>query len=298
MRFSASSRARRANHDRITSSSWLRNATIGRFITIRLRARHPGYSFREAQLFVGAGVGCHLEVDGSPIPDGRTLASDLATEFKIDVGGVTDLAKISQIVELRKGRTELETFIRKRICNPAPDDTFCWISTVRWRAIFTTNYDNGIEEAYAQTSHPPQTPVPIAATSQLTSFDRRFQVPLYYLHGRLCPPEKPRIIITESDYAEFRKQRQMMFEVLKLEFATSAFLYIGYSNQDPNWKMLLEELRAEFYPAQLPSSYRVSPGIDPIDDEILKSKNVETIQPPSRNFRNGPRWLWLAREYQ
>ena len=66
------------------------------------------------------------------------------------------------------------------------------------------------------------------ATSKIVSFDRRFQVPLYYLHGKLFGPEKPSIIITESDYAEFRKKRQMMFEVLKLEFATSTFLYIGY----------------------------------------------------------------------
>jgi hypothetical protein len=137
-------------------------------------------------LFVGAGLGCHLQVTGSPIPDARALASDLATEFKIDVGTVTDLAKISQVVEIRKGRTELETYIKTRICNPEPDDTFRWISTVRWRAIFTTNYDNGVEQAYARTPNPPQTPVPIATTSQLTTFDRRFQVPLYYLHGTLC----------------------------------------------------------------------------------------------------------------
>jgi hypothetical protein len=33
MRFSASSRAQRANRDRIPNNSWVRNATIGRFIT-------------------------------------------------------------------------------------------------------------------------------------------------------------------------------------------------------------------------------------------------------------------------
>jgi tetratricopeptide (TPR) repeat protein len=235
-------------------------------------------------LFVGAGVGAHLKVAGAPIPDARTLAAELATEFKI-VGAATDLAKISQLVEIRKGRTELETYIKKRICNPDPDETLRWISTVRWRAIFTTNYDNGIEQAYAKTASPPQTPVAIAGTPEITAFDRRFQVPLYYLHGRLCASEKPHIIVTENDYAEFRKQRQMMFEVLKLEFATSTFVYVGYSNQDPNWKMLLEELRSEFYPSQLPASYRVAPTTDPNDEEILKSKNVETISATFEDFQ-------------
>jgi len=45
MRFSVSSRARRANHDRITSSSWVRNATIGRLTTIRPSVRHPDKVF-------------------------------------------------------------------------------------------------------------------------------------------------------------------------------------------------------------------------------------------------------------
>jgi len=42
MRFSASSRARLVNRDRVASNSWVRNATIGRFTTIRPAARHPG----------------------------------------------------------------------------------------------------------------------------------------------------------------------------------------------------------------------------------------------------------------
>ena len=76
-----------------------------------------------------------------------------------------------------------------------------------------------------------------------------------------------------------------MFEVLKVEFATSTFLYVGYSNQDPNWKMLLEELRSEFYPSQLPPSYRVAPTTDPLDEEILKAKNFETIKGTFEEFQ-------------
>ena len=180
-------------------------------------------------------------------------------------------------MELRKGRLELETFLKKRLSNLEPDASFRWLSTIRWRAIFTTNYDDGIERAYAQTATPLQTPVPIASTSEIVAFDRRFQVPIYYLHGRLFGPDKPNIIITSKDYAEFRKQRQMMFEVLKVEFATSTLLYIGYSNQDPNWTMILEELRAEFYPSELPQSYRVAPTTDVLDVEILRAQHIDTI---------------------
>jgi hypothetical protein len=149
----------------------------------------------ECILFIGAGLGYHLGRGGVQAPDGQGLATELAEQFKIDGGPSPELPKVSQIVELRKGRPELETYLKKWLRDLEPDGPFCWISTIRWRAIFTTNYDNGIERAYAQRADPPQTPIPIASTSELVAFDRRFQVPLYYLHGRLFGPVKPHIII-------------------------------------------------------------------------------------------------------
>jgi hypothetical protein len=230
-------------------------------------------------LFVGAGIGRHLSRGSLSAPDSLALAQELATEFKIDASSSLSLAKVAEIVEIRKrGRDELETFLKTRLCGLEPDDALRWICTVRWKAIFTTNYDDGIERAYEKSAEPPQSPVSIGSTSELVAFDRRFQVPIYYLHGQLCGPNKPHILVTESDYATFRKQREMMFALLKSEFATSNFLYVGYSNEDYNWKTLLEELRSEFYPSQLPQSFRISPDTDRLDEEILRSKNIETIR--------------------
>ncbi len=70
----------------------------------------------------------------------------------------------------------------------------------------------------------------------------------------------------------------MLFELLKQKFATSTFLYVGYSMQDPNWRTLQSEMRAEFAPARPPRSYRVAPTTDPLDIEILRAKmDIETI---------------------
>lgn len=156
-------------------------------------------------LFIGAGIGCHLHSpDGEVAPDGTGLAKDLASHFSIDVGDAPDLAKVAQLVEIRKkGRSELITFLKRRLGDLEPDDTFAWIASRRWRAIFTTNYDDGIERAYARTANPPQTPVAISATAQLQQFDRRIQVPVYHLHGALVVGDDPRILITEDDYAHF-----------------------------------------------------------------------------------------------
>jgi len=48
-RFSASSRARHANQDRVTSSSWVRNATIDRFSKHTPTGASSRRGFREAQ---------------------------------------------------------------------------------------------------------------------------------------------------------------------------------------------------------------------------------------------------------
>jgi hypothetical protein len=238
-------------------------------------------------LFVGAGIGEHVrDEQGKPAPDGGTLAGELAAHFGIEISDIPDLAKISQLVEIRKkGRTELEAFIKRRLSGLEPDEPFQWLTTLRWKAIFTTNYDNSLQRAYSKNPNPPQTPVTIAATSDLVPFERKFQVPIYHLHGTLFDVEKPRIIITEDDYAAFKDRRRMFFSILKQEFATSTFLYIGYSNRDPNWKLMFEELRAEFLPAQTPQSYRISPHTNPLDEEIFRSKGIETINASYDDFQ-------------
>lgn len=237
-------------------------------------------------LFVGAGVGKHLlDVEGKPAPDAATLAMELATRFGINTAGSTDLAKVAQIVEIRKGRPELETFLRKRLTDLEPDETFRWLFSLRWRAIFTTNYDFGIQRAYALNPTPNQNPLTVTKVSDLAQFEIRLEIPIFHLHGTLFGSNPGPIVITQDDYVRFREHRRMMFEVLKLHSATSIVLYIGYSNRDPNWNLVLEEVRDEFLPASMPRSYRVTPDTDALDREILADKGVETVECSLADFR-------------
>lgn len=234
-------------------------------------------------LFVGAGIGAHLKApDGNAAPDGPQLARDLANHFTIETN-VQDLSKIAQVVEVRKGRQQLLDFVRKRFANLEPDQDVRWISKRNWRAIFTTNYDLGIERVYELSQEPMQKPVTIALTREIVAHDPRFEVPIIHLHGTLYRGHD-NIVITQTDYAKFREQRRMLFDLLKKEFAASTVLYIGYSNQDPNWALIQEEIAAEFYPKPLPVSYRVAPNTDAVDLEILKAKNVETVTSTFQEF--------------
>lgn len=229
-------------------------------------------------LFVGAGIGYNVrDKKGELAPDGAELARRLASHFGVDTEGNFDLARTAEIVELRTGRKELETFLRDQLTDLEPDDSVRWLTNVRWRAIFTTNYDFVLERAYQLAAKPPQKPVSFSITPELKQIDPRFDVPIYHLHGTFFSQSKPQIVITQSDYVTFRESRRMLFELLKKEFATSTVLYVGYSHRDPNWHTVLAEIRNEFYPSPTPMSFRVSPETSALDVEILQSKGVETL---------------------
>jgi tetratricopeptide (TPR) repeat protein len=235
-------------------------------------------------LFLGAGIGFNLlDPQGEFAPTAARLAKDLAQHFGIETDS-TDLVQISSIVQLRQGRQELENFIRRRLSNLEPDPALQWVATMRWGAIFTTNYDYGIERAYELVSTVRQRPITITKTSELVDTDPRIEVPIYHLHGTLFGPTKPYIVITRNDYRDFRENRRMLFELLKEKFATSTVLYIGYSNQDPNWRQVLDEMAEDFYPSPLPRSYRIAPTTDELENELLRSQNIETINATFEEF--------------
>src|SRR5436305_6235564 len=118
----------------------------------------------ECVLFVGAGIGRALiATEGKPLPYASELAAEMAAFFGINTEGSSDLTKVSQVVEIRKrGRKELNAFLQKRFTDITPNEDVRWLSTRPWRAIFTTNYDNGIERAYEL--NPQTIQIPVIAT--------------------------------------------------------------------------------------------------------------------------------------
>lgn len=252
-------------------------------IDIPLPLRHA-LELGEGVLFLGAGIGKHLRRPDSTagLPDAAGLASAIATHFSVSTSS-DDLSKVAELIQIRGRGDDLEDFIRKQFADVVPDDTIRWLCSRRWRAVFTTNYDRGFERGYDLVSNIPQKPIPISRTAELVHFDLRFEVPVYHIHGAAFG-ERQRLVISQTDYANFREQRRMLFELLKRELATSTFLYIGYSNRDPNWALLVNEIAQEFLPARLPPSYRVAPNTDPDDVEILKARGVETIDGDLEQF--------------
>jgi Flp pilus assembly protein TadD, contains TPR repeats len=232
----------------------------------------------EAVLFAGAGLGMYLvDHSGALAPDGAQLANELAADADIAVGESAQLPKIAQVVEIRKGREYLERFVTLRLRDLKPLETLDWLPRIRWRAIFTTNYDRGIETVYAKVASPVQNPISISAASGIVNWNSAFEVPIVHLHGVIDDPAKSRLMITQDDYVRYATRRRMLFAMLKQYCATSPILYIGYSHEDEDWRRTFEELREEFFPDETPPSYRLAPATDPLTREILESKRLRTL---------------------
>jgi len=227
-------------------------------------------------LFLGAGMGFHLKNEkGDTCPDGEELTKRICQEFLLD-NPTNDLSEASELVVIRKGRGHLLDYLRKQLLGYSPDEHYQWIPTVRWRAIYTTNFDDGLLSAYSKSGKAAQNIIPIYVTSDFKDYSIYTDIPSYFIHGCLHQPELP-IVITQSDYSRFREKRRMMFEQLKIHHAQCSFLYIGYSNRDPNWRMIHSEMLSEFPEGNLPRSFRIDPKPNLNQAEILLSKGIETV---------------------
>ncbi|MBB3749860.1 tetratricopeptide (TPR) repeat protein [Mycolicibacterium sp. BK634] len=227
------------------------------------------------------------------MPDGKRLARALADRFNIKVDDSDlDLAKISSLVQIRHDRDRLVKALRDELSGYAADDDLRWLLNQTWKAIFTTNYDTGIEDAYREMVEPTQTPVSMATNSEIKSWDPSHEIPVFHLHGSLeSDAALDAILLTERDYAIYDEKRNMLFNHFKIEYPTSPILYVGYSNQDPNWREITTTLQVQFSPSAPPKSFRLAPDTPPIDRELLAAQGIETIDGTIPDLRAA----WVAR---
>ena len=183
---------------------------------------------------------------GSSIPSGGLLGADLALEiaknFNLNNAELLSLQEISTVVEKKYSRQELINFLRS-IINPLnPSGSLLNIPLYPWKAIYTTNYDTLIEQAYR---HKKKELTVYRSNFDFTLRESTVGTKLFKLHGSIeqdiSDGHKSRMILSAEDYDLTDQYREQLFDNFRIQSSSSHMLIIGQSLSDPDLKLIIDE---------------------------------------------------------
>jgi len=200
---------------------------------------------RESDVPTGLGVGKDLlrvffpSTGANPPTDERLGA--LTTEFPLEA--------IAEAVEKNLGgtRDDLTNVLKKILIEPdfpVSDAHKEFVSICYWwgrpipNQVFTTNFDSLLEEVFTTDR---AVPITEENATDIKKLQQKGLLPIIHLHGTL----ETQYQITETDVFDTR------VSILNNEFQTAlfnarAFVFVGYSMMDPDYRRIYREYRSEW----------------------------------------------------
>jgi len=242
---------------------------------------------RECVLFLGAG--CSLESDA---PSSKTLYNIIIKKFVGKSGFAADLTKAFDIAcgrdEIK--RPDVEAFLWDILGKRKPNRGHEIMRQFWWPAIFTTNYDTLVEDAFRSTDRASELyPVYSLANDEIVLNNPNI-LPLFKLFGCISTVKRPRsqsklpLILTTKDFVNFRKDREWMLDVLIRLRSSKTWLFIGYSFSDGVILNLLNELQGTSAWKYQPKCYVVLPDATEKDRVYLETYKLDLISDTFTNF--------------
>lgn len=251
----------------------------------------------ECTLFLGAGVHS-LPPAGSPFsyaaadapPRGADLAKTLATACGVDpaiLGDLTDLRRIALYYErVAHDRGKLIRALFSEVQeNRKPSPMLRALAELPFSYVITTNYDNLFERALAQVGKDSEISVYTVARrnpkppSRSVGPQRPFVLKIHGDFEREGPhADDQSVVITEEDYITFVLRMRDADELnpvplaIRAQLAQNPTLFVGYSLNDYNLRILFRALRYSGDWRGLPSSFSVDPRPNPIIRKLLTTE--------------------------
>ncbi len=181
----------------------------------------------KAILFIGEGasVGAQLknpitfggeEIRHAIPPDqlGRLLCQELSLS---PVG----LPEAAERFERRRGRVALNELLWQLYRDLDPVPLHRQIVRLGFKLIYTTNYDSLLEIAFRRETglHP----IVVARNTDVALVRERRTI--VKLHGDIAQPDT--LLITETDYADYPQGREALFNILRADLYSHAFIFSG-----------------------------------------------------------------------
>lgn len=176
----------------------------------------------------------------SNAPAPQAIINHLSNCFSIPSAGF-NLAEFTELVEQRsKDRRRMITEVRSLFKNLKPTAGLLNLPIYDWKSIYTTNYDDLIEQAFKKKSKPIGL---FTSNFDFGNTNRNAETRLYKIHGTLDKDvafgDHSRMILSESDYNLAQDYREHMFTALQMDLAESDLVIIGSSLSDDDIKPLI-----------------------------------------------------------
>ena len=225
-------------------------------------------------LFVGAGASIEAGA-----PSAQEMARELSEKYLQGKHQEEPLSKIASYIDTKPGlgRRLVIDYLINRLSPLKPSKAHFLLPKFKWPAIYTTNYDTLIEQAYERVGVKHKS---IMSSCDLTidMTDYYSYVLLYKPHGCISRPtikEIP-IIITEDDYYSVAENRKAIYRQLELHKYKSVFLFIGYSFSDFNLsKIWFDDLKELGRFSQW--AYALWPNCSEVQKDTWRTRNLELI---------------------
>ncbi len=191
-----------------------------------------------AVLLLGAGASIP-----SGAPSGAALARHLSAKLNPAPDG-DDLSEVAGIFEHRLGRAELAKAVRGRLSGLQPTGGLLALPAFAWRAIYTTNFDRLVEDAYRVAGRDLHVVRSNFEFSRPVSTD----TVLYKIHGCITQDvgfgDHARMVLTELDYDEVDQYRQVLFNSLQSHMYTANTIVVGQSLRDAHLRDMAKAVAA------------------------------------------------------
>lgn len=186
---------------------------------------------------------------GASLPSGAPSVAELihaiSEEFKIEPDGLS-LAEISAVAEMKRNRTDLIALLRKRFKGLKAKGSLLNLPRHEWKSIYTTNYDELVEDAYRRAERPLQV--------FASDFDFKVQpdptaTKYFKIHGTISKDSVDgavfNMILTQMDYDATADYRDALYTRLRSDMSPgSQVVVIGQSLNDAHLRDLVEAVIA------------------------------------------------------
>lgn len=236
------------------------------------------YRSEQLVLFVGAGVSM-----GLGLPSWRQLIAQMAHQLEFDpdiyatYGDQYALAEYYRIQRNTIGplRSYMDVEWHRSDIDISASRIHELIAKGNFPLIYTTNYDRWLEKAFDHYGRPHRK---IVGVGDMATGAHRGTTQIVKFHGDF--DEDSSIVLDESSYFERLNFESPLDIKLRADVLGRSVLFIGYGFNDMNIRLLFYKLASMWRQAGVtdpPPSYLYVPVPNPIQEAVLKERNIVTL---------------------